>query len=649
MLATVVYPKRALQVFLTLFFFFLVSIPALSQQRIQGFVEQGGFQYSGSSSARVQRSFTNATVTVYNAGTTTLSTIYSNGGMTISKSNPFTTDSTGYYYFYAANGRYDIKFSGTDITSPFTLSDILVTNIINSPATTTTLGLVTLSVAPANPAIPVVVGANDPKLNFLGNFTKANLFALSSPRQGDFAQVTDNEKGFWYYTGSVWKQSNGYVDIKDFGAKGDGSTNDAPAMGLAMDFLRTTGGGTLFIPSGDFKFTSTVNKDLTNSVIKIQGTAGKSQIMVATGVSANVWTFSNAENLKFEDLVFTGNPSVANDVANVISCTLCQNVIFERVDFYGVCNSVGSSLVYLNHCNLYWKNSNFYGSTANTATFGALVYSDNWIGIHVDGMDMKDFGAYKGVFHSKTAFGPTYAFYVSVPNAVDNNFTSTQTAEFRNIRIDEGASSAITASVDRAMGKSIRFLKVENSGGNIGNIGNSFLQLTGVDNVEVNGLQVGYSTLGGNIADLQDCGNVNLRNVSYTNNAGIIRIEQDFFVPTILNLFDASFSSIQAFGSAKTIGQYCKAGKCYFGQVVSMGTTPYATVDNNLTNTGSALAANILYVQYYIGSTGATLANLGTPANGNMIWCSDCNEVDPCTSGGNGSWAKRQNGRWKCN
>lgn len=56
------------------------------------------------------RAIGGATVTVYNAGTTTLATIYSNNGVT-AKSNPFLTDTfDGRYNFYAANGTYDIVY-----------------------------------------------------------------------------------------------------------------------------------------------------------------------------------------------------------------------------------------------------------------------------------------------------------------------------------------------------------------------------------------------------------------------------------------------------------------------------------------------------------------------------------------------------------
>jgi hypothetical protein len=46
----------------------------------------------------------------------------------------------------------------------------------------------------------------------------------------------------------------------------------------------------------------------------------------------------------------------------------------------------------------------------------------------------------------------------------------------------------------------------------------------------------------------------------------------------------------------------------------------------------------------------ATLfANLGTPVNGTIYFCGDCNIANPCTGGGSGAIAKRLAGIWVCN
>lgn len=64
---------------------------------------------------------TQATITVYDAGTLNLSTIYSDTGGT-AEINPFTTDANGRFSFYADPSEYDIKVSGVGITT-YTLAD----------------------------------------------------------------------------------------------------------------------------------------------------------------------------------------------------------------------------------------------------------------------------------------------------------------------------------------------------------------------------------------------------------------------------------------------------------------------------------------------------------------------------------------------
>jgi len=97
-------------------------------QRASGFVEKGVTTLSingVTSAASVQRAYPGATVTVYGAGTLVLATIYSDNSST-PKINPFTASSDGSWFFYAADGKYDVKFSGGGITTPWTLADVLL-------------------------------------------------------------------------------------------------------------------------------------------------------------------------------------------------------------------------------------------------------------------------------------------------------------------------------------------------------------------------------------------------------------------------------------------------------------------------------------------------------------------------------------------
>ena len=59
------------------------------------------------------------------------------------------------------------------------------------------------------------------------------------------------------------------LNVRDFGATGDGTTDDAPAFQKALDALATAGGGTLFVPAGKYAIASTVSKDFSGTASSI--------------------------------------------------------------------------------------------------------------------------------------------------------------------------------------------------------------------------------------------------------------------------------------------------------------------------------------------------------------------------------------------
>lgn len=71
------------------------------------------------------------TITVYLNGTLTPATIFSDNAGT-PKANPFTADAKGFWFFYAANGRYDVRLSGGGLPAPFTLADYSLSNSSSS-------------------------------------------------------------------------------------------------------------------------------------------------------------------------------------------------------------------------------------------------------------------------------------------------------------------------------------------------------------------------------------------------------------------------------------------------------------------------------------------------------------------------------------
>lgn len=99
-------------------------------ERAQGFAQQGGeYVWTAGipSTTLVQESFPFATITVFVSGTTQLAQIYSdNQQFPTPMSNPFTANSSGYWYFYAADGRYDVMIESPELEIPWTIGDILL-------------------------------------------------------------------------------------------------------------------------------------------------------------------------------------------------------------------------------------------------------------------------------------------------------------------------------------------------------------------------------------------------------------------------------------------------------------------------------------------------------------------------------------------
>jgi hypothetical protein len=99
-------------------------------------------------------------------------------------------------------------------------------------------------------------------------------------------------------------------NVVDFGATGDGATNDTVAIQAAFDALVVCGGGTLYFPKGDYSVTGTLDF-----------TGGEKFQVVGAGVSASRITCSHATrgidirysevkgNITFRNISVRGNQS----------------------------------------------------------------------------------------------------------------------------------------------------------------------------------------------------------------------------------------------------------------------------------------------------------------------------------------------------
>lgn len=141
-------------------------------------------KYSNNVQDQYGNAIPSVTVTIRDNPGGSLSTIYSDNGVT-PKSNPFTNDSDGEFFFYAANGHYDVEFSGPITDS---IDDI---RLLDTPFSAVELTAATDADAADPPTTEAMNGGyyiydneQDTILGFLG-YTGANdLYLINYMQEG---------------------------------------------------------------------------------------------------------------------------------------------------------------------------------------------------------------------------------------------------------------------------------------------------------------------------------------------------------------------------------------------------------------------------------------------------------------------------------
>lgn len=151
-------------------------------------------------------------ITVTDDKTGLPASLYADNGVT-PLAQPLMTDNNGYYGYYAANGEYTETFTSARIAT-FTRKLVLA----------------------------------DPDDN--PHATKAELAAGSGS-----SLVTFTQAGAGAVSRSLQAKGRDTVSVKDFGAVGDGATDDTAAINAAIASLGA-GGGIVLLPRGDYRITA---------------------------------------------------------------------------------------------------------------------------------------------------------------------------------------------------------------------------------------------------------------------------------------------------------------------------------------------------------------------------------------------------------
>src|SRR4051794_14182134 len=205
------------------------------------------------------------------------------------------------------------------------------------------------------------------------------------------------------------------IDLRNFGAVGDGSTDDGPAFQKALDALADAGGGTLFVPAGKYAIATPVSKNFSGlassvTIIGVESltmpappTAGGDQLCLGLNLPTEIYprtgfdhvaiSISGLSNLVVKDIAFVGTAGVATDAAVTLLLTDIDKAQLKHDEFYGLATLYpGGGIVKAVRSDLEISLSKFLGSTATSGWYIPVVENLEWRGITVTDTTFLDYG-----------------------------------------------------------------------------------------------------------------------------------------------------------------------------------------------------------------------------------------------------------------
>lgn len=156
------------------------------------------------------------------------------------------------------------------------------------------------------------------------------------------ANVTYDPAGTGAVARTVQAKLRDVVSVKDFGAKGDGATDDTLAIQAAIDYCSTNMIGTLYAPPGTYIGNWIIKKD-----VIIQGAGAEATRFVGLANAPTFKTLTNVATVRigWRDCKISGNLSNASNTGITIGTTTAgtwvdtvhiDNVVIDGCGSYGL-------------------------------------------------------------------------------------------------------------------------------------------------------------------------------------------------------------------------------------------------------------------------------------------------------------------------
>jgi hypothetical protein len=335
-------------------------------------------------------------------------------------------------------------------------------------------------------------------------------------------------------------------NLSDFGALGDGITDDGPALQDALNAIAEAGGGILFVPAGRYAINTPVQKDFTGlsaslTILGVESltpvppansggellTAGLdliSEFAPRTGPQGIAINITGLQTFLIKDITFIGTLGVNTDAAITLALTDIWDATIRHCEFYGLSSlTAGGSIVQAVRSHLTIEQSEFLGDACNGGSNGSVVQNLQWKGIVISNTAFADYGQRPELF-GKLGLGAPSS-WVSIANAAPPESGSPRReAVIRNVFFDEGALNGLssipysyapaTAPIDLIYASDI-FV-------NVANLGTSGSYFHGPQRVLVANSHYGWSHNAGAAINLLGIGNAILDRVECVDDANRI-------------------------------------------------------------------------------------------------------------------------------
>jgi hypothetical protein len=428
------------------------------------------------------------------------------------------------------------------------------------------------------------------------------------------------------------ESSRGTYNVRDFGARGDGQSDDTIAIQSALAFIATRNGGILYFPEGDYRVgrAQGFRGIALPPGVTIQGVAG-----LHTGAATNNVVTRNATRITLE--------GANRDLFRIGECVAKVN--FKDIELLALNqqNTVG-----VHALGAYNSAENFY--------FDNVAFSTFWRGIYAHGLPQTNLGwqiDYIQVDRCRFIFNTDAGIYT---NSRNTDWRVTNSLFINPAR--SNTQRADSMYFERAAG-----IYIDNTtgGGFSQGVGGTFLNILDSGNVLVSHSQTESMTNSFMYNEIKhpDAGDLSYPIVFLNSSFGnpIVFNARRTFISTGNWYSPMAFKADERLRVYSTGDRFCTDGAMGGCRSATNNLFDKATIifmtgqlaDNRVAGNPAVFGTDVLFnAPVRVSSFQQTALPAGKP-DGSLVYCANCRRsTTPCQAGGSGAPAMMVAGQWSC-